>query len=561
MNDINFSDWTTLAPKFEGLQNAELTRENVDGWLQQWSDLTAAIMENDAQIYRDISENTADKDADARFLNWIENLVPEIQVADQALKEKWLALEGYTPRPDVEQHYKRTKTEADIFRAENVPLFIEITKLSNQAEKLVGGFLVEWEGEKITLPQAQQKLEDPNRDTRERAWKAQMVTWAEARAEMNRLFLEMRTLRQQVAKNAGFANFRDYQWQVYGRFDYTPADAFTFHDAIEHEVVPLATEYYRDLQHKLGLDTLRPWDEKANATGEQLLPFESVEDLEAGCGRIFDQVDPELGKYYTSMRDGWLDLASRPNKRPGGYCNSFPVSKSPYIFMNAVNSNRAVTTLLHEGGHAFHFMESVLEQPLVWNANAPMEFCEVASMSMELLGAPFLGKAKGGFYAKESHANRAYAGILRDGFVLFLPYMAVVDAFQHWVYADAPESITSDDLDAKWGELWDRFMPGQDYSGFEAEKVTGWHRKMHIFSVPFYYIEYGLAQVGALQVWRNSLADYSQAVADYRKALTLGGTRSLSQLFEAAGAKFAFDRPTLNELGTLTRQQLAVLEN
>ncbi len=561
MNDMNPTDWTTIAPKFEALQNAELTNDTVSEWLKRWSDLTAVLMEADAQIYRDISENTADEEADKRFLHWIENIVPEVQVAEQALKEKWLALEGYTPEADVEQHYKRTKTEADIFRAENVPLFIEITKLSNLAEKLVGGMLIDWEGEKVTLPQMQQKLEDPDRDTRERAWKAQMATWADARPEMNRLFLEMRTLRQQVARNAGFANFRDYQWQAYARFDYTPADAFTFHDAIEHEVVPLATDYYQLVQNRLGLDALRPWDEKANPTGEQLLPFEQVEELEAGCGRIFDQVDPELGNYYTAMRDGWLDLASRPNKRPGGYCNSFPVSKSPYIFMNAVNSNRTVTTLLHEGGHAFHFMDSVLTQPLVWNANAPMEFCEVASMSMELLGAPFLSKDKGGFYAKETHANRAYAGILRDGFVLFLPYMAVVDAFQHWVYAEAGDEITSDDLDAKWGELWDRFMPGLDYSGFESEKVTGWHRKMHIFSAPFYYIEYGLAQVGALQVWRNSLHDYEQAVADYRKALRLGGTRSLSDLFTVAGARFAFDRPTLHELGTLTRQQLAVLES
>jgi oligoendopeptidase F len=561
MNDMNPQEWTSLAPHFEALQQTDLTHENVNAWLHTWSDLTAILMETDAQIYRDISENTADSEADARFLNWIENIMPEVQVAEQALKEKWLALEGYTPGPEIEQHYKRTRTEAEIFRKENVPLFIELSKLSNQAEKLVGGMLVEWDGEKITVPQAQQKLEDPDRSTRERVWKALMGTWAEARTEMNRLYLEMRTLRQKVARNAGFDNFRDYTWQAYGRFDYTPADAFTFHDAIEHEVVPLASDYYRHLQEKLGVDALRPWDEKASPDGEQLLPFDHVDELEAGGGRIFEQVDPELGAYYTAMRDGWLDLASRPNKRPGGYCNSFPVSKSPYIFMNAVNNNRTVTTLLHEGGHAFHFMESVLNQPLVWNTNAPMEFCEVASMSMELLSAPFLSKEKGGFYGNATHANRAYAGILRDGFVLFLPYMAVVDAFQHWVYADAGDDITSDDLDAKWGELWDRFMPGLDYSGYEAEKVTGWHRKMHIFSSPFYYIEYGLAQVGALQVWRNSLNDYSQAVADYRHALRLGGTLSLSQLFEAAGAKFAFDRPTLNELGTLTRQQLEILEN
>jgi oligoendopeptidase F len=559
MNRINPLDWATIAPEFDALQNEALTLESVDGWLRRWSDLTATIMEADAQIYRDISEDTADEEANARFLTWVEDVTPRVQVADQALKEKWLALDGYTPPPDLEQHYRRTETEAEIFRDENVPLFVEITKLTNEAEKLVGGMLVEWEGEQLTVPEMQQKLEDPDRDLRERAWKAQMARWQDVRSEMNRLYLDMRAMRQQVARNAGFDNFREYTWKAFGRFDYSPADAFTFHDAIEHEVVPLASDHYRRLRESLGVETLKPWDEKADPSGEQLLPFDHVDDLEAGAARIFNRVDPELGAHYTAMRDGWLDLASRPNKRPGGYCNAFPVSKRPYIFMNAVNSNRAVTTLLHEGGHAFHFMESVMAQPLVWNANAPMEFCEVASMSMELLGAPFLSREEGGFYALDRHARKAYADVLRDGFVLFLPYMAVVDAFQHWVYADAADTVTSDDLDAKWGELWDRFMPDVDYTGFETEKVTGWHRKMHIFSVPFYYIEYGLAQVGALQVWRNSLRDFGQAVSDYRKALALGNTRSLSALFEAAGATFAFDRPTLNELGALARQQLDLL--
>ncbi len=560
MNSLNPLDWTTVEPHYEALKNQELTLENVDAWLQQWSDLSAALRETDAQIYREVSENTADKEADKKFLHWVENIYPQMEVANQALKQKWLALEGYMPSPEIEQFYKRTKSESDLFRDENVPLFTEITKLTNEAEKVVGNIMVEFDGKQLTLPQISQKLESADRDLRERAWKAQMARWQEERDKLNELYLKMRTLRQQVARNAGFDNFREYQWLSYARFDYTPQDAFTFQNAIEHEVVSLATEYYAWLADKLGVDTLRPWDDKADAYGEPLVPFQEVAELEEGCARIFNQVDAELGNYYTTMRDGWLDLESRPNKRAGGYCNSFPLSKRPYIFMNAVPTNRSITTLLHEGGHAFHFMESALAQPLVWNSDGPMEFCEVASMSMELLGAPYLAKSKGGFYDDDA-AKRAYAGVLREGFVTFLPYMAVVDAFQHWAYADAPDDVTADQLDAKWTELWDRFMPGVDFSGLDTEKETGWHRKMHIFSAPFYYIEYGLAQLGAIQVWRNSLLDYKKAVEDYRRALSVGYTQSLPELFATAGAKFAFDRETLNELGDLVREQLAELES
>ena len=253
------------------------------------------------------------------------------------------------------------------------------------------------------------------------------------------------------------------------------------------------------------------------------------------------------------MRDGYLDLASRPNKAQGGYCEGFPVTGKPYIFMNAVGTHSDVNTLLHEGGHAFHFMES-LRHPLLWNQNGPMEFCEVASMSMELLSAPYLTVEQGGFYS-EADARRAYAEQLR-GIVEFLPYMAVVDAFQHWVYVDAPRNLSAGDLDAKWSELWDRFMPGADWSGLQTEKETGWHRKLHIFQAPFYYVEYGLAQLGALQIWRDALQDQAQAVAHYRAALALGNTQGLSSLFRAAGAQFAFDRRTVGELMRLVRAQL-----
>ncbi len=303
----------------------------------------------------------------------------------------------------------------------------------------------------------------------------------------------------------------------------------------------------------MGVTSVRPWDVNADLHGEQAPAFGDPRELDEGVLRIFNRVDPELARHYEAMRDGFLDLPARPNKAPGAYCESFPVSRMPYIFMSAAGTRNDVRTLLHEGGHAFHYMES-LRHPLVWNNDAPVEFCEVASMGMELLAAPYLERSEGGFF-DAANARRSYREQL-EGIVRFLPYMAVVDAFQHWVYADAPEGVTAADLDAKWSELWERFMQGTDWSGLEAEKETGWHRKLHIFTYPFYYIEYGLAQVGALQVWRNALRDQAGAVRGYREALALGYTRTLPELFQAAGGRFAFDRATVGELMQLVRREL-----
>jgi oligoendopeptidase F len=550
---LNPLDWSTVQPHVDALMGAELSPETAPGWLQQWSDLAAVLYEAQAQIQRAVTENTADAEADRRFETFVAEIMPRARVADQALKDRLLALPGYEPAPDAREMLRRLRAEAQIYDEANVPLLSELMKLGNQYDKIAGGLEIEWDGTKETLPQARLHLRQPDRAERERAWRLIMAAYLNHRQQLNDLYLEMLALRRRVAANARLSNFRDYHWLAAARFDYTPQDCATFHDAIEHEVVPLAQELYADLARRAGLDSVRPWDTDLDPYGEPLKPFSDAVELEEGAYRIFQRVDPELAAHYAGMRNGYLDLASRPNKAPGGYCEGFPVTGKPYIFMNAVGTQGDVSTLLHEGGHAFHFMES-RRHPLLWNHNGPMEFCEVASMSMELLSAPYLEAKEGGFYS-EADARRAYAEELRGG-VQFLPYMAVVDAFQHWVYVDAPEDVTAADLDAKWSELWERFMRGLDDSGLQAEKETGWHRKLHIFQVPFYYVEYGLAQLGALQVWRNALQDQSKAVADYRAALALGNTRGLSELFRAAGAQFAFDRRTIGDLMDLVRRQL-----
>ena len=551
-------DWTAFQPQFDDLHAAELNNSTVQTWLQRWSDLEAQLHEHAFKAYRAMSEDTTDTAAEEHYLFFIENIMPKQREASQKLKQKILAADIDTSSPAVASVVQRFQAEADIYRDENLPLLTEVERLSTEYAKIIGGMEVELDGRTMTMEQAYALLTEPDRELRERAFQAVTNQYLQVRDKLNELFLNMLRLRQQIAHNAGLANYRDYIWRDYSRFDYTPEDCVTFHDAIEHEVVPIARKWAEYRKQQLGVEPLRPWDTAVDPLGRPALkPFNNVEELETSTQTIFNSVDPQLGAYFTRMRDGYLDLDSRPGKAPGGYCGGMVVEKVPYIFMNAVGLHDDVQTMLHEGGHAFHFFESAQHNQLLWNYDGPMEFCEVASMAMELLAAPYLDQDSGGFYTLED-ANRARVEHLL-GNINFLPYMAVVDAFQHWVYVEAPEAVDAAQLDAKWQELWDRFMPSIDWSGLEAIKATGWHRKQHIFSSPFYYIEYGLAQLGATQIWRNALADQATAVQQYRQALALGYTRSLPELFTAAGATFAFDRQLVGDLAKLMDQHVEAM--
>jgi oligoendopeptidase F len=301
---------------------------------------------------------------------------------------------------------------------------------------------------------------------------------------------------------------------------------------------------YEKRRQRLGLKTLCPWDLDVDLLGRlPLRPFASVAELEGTTATIFQRVDPRLSAYYETMRrEGRLDLDNRKGKAPGGYCIAFEVEKRPFIFMNAVGLHADVETLLHEAGHAFHVFESRV-LPYYQQLRVGEEFGEVASMSMELLAAPYLANRAGGFYS-DADTIRARTEHL-EGLILFWPYMAVVDGFQHWAYENADAARDPQNCDAAWATLWRRFMPGVDWSGLEEEMMTGWHRKLHIYEEPFYYVEYGLAQLGAIQVWRNALNDQAEAVARYRHALALGGTAPIPELYRAAGARFAWDAGTL----------------
>ncbi|MBE3575017.1 MAG: M3 family oligoendopeptidase [Firmicutes bacterium] len=555
------ADWSTVQPRFDALQARNLTPDNVGEWLQEWSDLRAILEDAIFASYRAVTENTADPEIEARYLHFMQDIQPKITVAEQGLRRKLLALKNYQPPANIREFYRRQQNQAALFREENVPLQAELAGMENEYNKIVGAMSVTLDGQEMTLQQANQRLYSPERAVREEAWRSVQVRWLQDRSALDDLYLQMLKVRRQMARNAGLPDFRAYRWRELSRFCYTPEDCLRFHEAIEQEVVPLARKYAAWRQRLLGVERLRPWDTEADPLGRPALhPFSQVEELIEGVQRIFNHLDPELGAYFARMRNGNLDLASRPHKAPGGYCGGFHLTRTPYIFANCVGIQDDVNTLLHESGHAFHFIESC-RQPLIWNRMGAeavnFEFAEVASMGMELLGAAYLERSRGGFYS-EQDARRARAEHLL-GVITFLPYMAVVDAFQHWVYTQAPEDVTAADLDRQWGALWDRFMSWTDWSGLEDEKVSGWHRKGHIFETPFYYVEYGLAQLGALQVWRNSLHDAAGAVAAYRRALALGNTRPLPELFEAAGARLAFDRPTIGGLMRLVDGELQKL--
>jgi oligoendopeptidase F len=558
IDHLDATTWETFAPFYEALLAEELTPETVPQWLCDWSDLSRVVRECISWVNIEKSQDTTDSAREEAFLAVVNNVYPQAMRAEQALKERLLQQDIDDPQLAVP--LRNLRNEADLFREENIPLITELQKLANSYQQLSGGLHTTWDdGEEKNLSQLDSMLVQKNRALRERAWRAIVALWLSERDRLNQIYTGALALRHQVAVNAGLPDYRAYAFRDRARFDYTPEDCFVFHEAIAAVVVPAARRVLERRQARLGLERLRPWDVRVEPGEAPLLrPYTEQEELVRASQAIFTRVDAELGRMFATMAsEGLLDLETRAGKQLGGYCSSLPLRRRPFIFMNGTGTHDDVQTLLHEAGHAFHAFAK-LELPLIWQTVTPMEFNEVASMAMELLAAPYLARSEGGFY-RPAEAARARIEHL-ESIILFLPYMAVVDAFQHWVYTHVDEAAEPANLDAAWDALWERFMPVTDWSGFEDARATGWHRKLHIFTDPFYYIEYGMAQVGALQIWRNSLRDPDGALAAYRTALAAGGTRTLPELFRLAGVEFRFDAAILSELVALMETTIGSLE-
>ena len=548
------SSWDEIVPYFDDLLERSVTGESVEAWLRAWSRLEELVTEAAAQAMIAYTIDTSDADKEKDHLRFSTEILPKMEERSVELARRFVAL-GYTS-PELATTLARFRTSIEIFRDANIPLFSELEELSARYQRITGSMTVEWEGVERPLPQLQPYLKSPDREVRERAFRASTQPYIEERGALAGLFDRMYELRQRAARNAGFANYRDYIFPAKFRFDYTPADCERFHEAVERTVTPAVARVMEHRRQRLGLDALRPWDLAVDPyRAAPLRPFQTVEEFVGAARRVFDQVDPVLGAQFQTMIDErLLDLDSRKGKAPGGYCETLHFRGRPFIFMNAVGLVDDVMTLLHEAGHAFHAFASH-RQPLIWQRHPGSEAAELASMSMELLAAPSLALPTG-YFTPEDH-RRAWLEHLED-VLLSLIHIAGVDAFQTWIYtsADGADALARDEA---WLRIRARFERGVDWTGLERERVARWYRQLHIFMYPFYYIEYGIAQIGALQVWRNSLSDHRSAVARYREALALGAVRSLPDMYRAAGAKLSFDAALLGELVQLVEEQIEII--
>lgn len=530
--------------------------QQLEDWLADRSETDAAVDQAGSILYVRMTCQTDDASRADAFQAFVEHVEPEVKSLSDQLDRKYLeARERFPLDPPLYEVLDRnTRADVELFRQENVPLQTEESLLSQSYQKTCGAMTVEFRGETYTLPQMSRFLLEPDRDMRESAWRASTDRRLADRDTLEETFDKMLAVRGRIAANAGFDNYRDYTFRRYHRFDYTPADCFRFHESVEKHVKPLHREIMRRRQDQMQLDRLRPWDTAVDPLGRPpLSPFETADELVAGARETFMRTDPQLGAQFAAMADsGLLDLTSRKGKAPGGYQMTLAEARKPFIFMNAVGVNRDVRTLLHEGGHAFHTL-ACADQPLHDYRHAPMEFCEVASMAMELLAGEHLDV----FYG-EADVRRSRREHL-EGVLGLLPWVATVDAFQHWLYEHPGH--TGDQRREAWLAVMERFGSGVvDYDGLEQPKAYAWHRQLHVFEVPFYYIEYGIAQLGALQVWMRARDNRQAALDAYRQALALGGSRPLPELFASAGITFDFSAETIAPLVEAVREELARLD-
>jgi oligoendopeptidase F len=549
--------WTEIEPLFDRLERAAAqaaTLSAFEQWLLDWSEVQAALDEESSRRYIAMTCHTDNPEAEKAYLHFVENIEPQIKPRHFKLAQVYLdhAWRRHLPKVRYAVFDRDTQLHVTLYRALNVPLETQEARLGQQYQKLSGSLTVNFQGEEKTLVQMGRCQEETDRTLRQQAWELVAARRLQERDRFDEMLDGMVALRTQIATNAGFPNYIEFAFRQRGRFDYTPEDCRHFHDAIEEQVMPALRQIHAERRRNLGLATLRPWDLAVDPLGRApLRPFETVEQMLDGTQHIFDRLEDGLAGSFRRMKElHLLDLDNRKGKAPGGYQSTLSEARLPFIFMNAVGLQRDVETILHEAGHAFHAL-STRNEDLYLYRSAPIEFCEVASMSMELLGDEYLEE----FYPA-NEAKRARQVHL-EGIIGLFPWVAAVDAFQHWIYAHPGH--TRDERRAAWMSLMNRFDGEVDWSGFEEARANLWHRQLHIFLYPFYYIEYAIAQLGALQVWANSKRDKAQALRQYQEGLALGGSRPLPELFAAAGCRFAFDAATVGPLVELVKAELEKL--
>lgn len=563
--DFDPSDFSQIEPLYRRLLDRPLdSAADLERWLLDLTELSAAVDEFGARRYIDKSCHTDDPAIEKAFMHYVENIEPRIKPLFFQIQKKYLQSPSRSELADPKFALleRRWRSDVELFREENIPLEVQITRLVTEYDRINGDMTVEFDGQELTLPQLGRFMDSPDRATRMRAWEAANNRRLRDRRRIEQIFDELLSLRSRIAANANLPDYRAYAWKAYKRFDYSPEQCARFADAIEATVVPLVRRIDRRRRADLGVDRLRPWDIAVDPRGRPPLrpfPQDQIPVFVEKTGQIFRRLSPALAEQFDVLRThNTLDLESRKAKQPGGYQSMLEESGLPFIFMNAAGLQGDVETLLHEGGHAFHAL-SAHREPILFLRHAPMEFCEVASMSMELLGAEHLDV----FYPDAQDVARARRSLL-EHIIRFMPWMAVIDSFQHWLYTH--NGHTPEQRQGAWVDLMNRFAIADratagdvDWSGYEAIHQTFWQRQLHLFHAPFYYIEYGIAQLGALQIWVRSRQNAHQALSNYRAALALGGTRTLPELFAAAGIQFDFSEKTLRPLIGAVEEELASL--
>ncbi|MGN6616848.1 MAG: M3 family oligoendopeptidase [Ilyomonas sp.] len=534
--DFKVTTWEEVEPYFKELLEREInSKEDLEQWLKDVSETEAVISEDAAWRQIKMTCDTNNKALEEAFVYFCMEIQPKLQPYADALNKK-LINSPFVKELDQERYYtylRNVKKSIDLFREENIPLQAELSVMQQQYGVIAGKMTVEVNGHEYTLQQASKFLESHDRNLREEVYRKINERRLQDKDALNDLYTKLIEKRDQVAKNAGFANYRDYKFAELGRFDYTKEDCFQFHEAVKQHVLPLVEKINLRKKERLGLDTLRPWDTEAEPEGvEPLHPFETGTELFDKTVSCLTELNPFFAHCLTKMNTiGHLDLESRKGKAPGGYNCPLPETGAPFIFMNAAGQMHDVTTMVHEGGHAIH---SFLTHNLELSAfkEYPMEIAEVASMSMELFSMNYWNT----FFDNEEDLKRAKEHQLERVITIF-PWIATIDKFQHWVYVNPHHTV--EERTEKWMEILNEFSSGViDFSGLEEYRKTAWQRQLHLFEVPFYYIEYGIAQLGAIGLWMQFKQDKQKALQNYINALSLGGTRTLPQLYEAAGLKF-----------------------
>lgn len=539
-------NWEQLLPYFTDLSERKiLSLDDLRTWLRDRSELEAILSEEGGWRYIRMTVNTKDEKAVESYNYFVNEIEPKAAPFFNQLNKKFNASEFVDSLIEKEYFiYKRgIKQDLELFRDENIPLQAEISTLAQKYGAITGAQSITYKNEVMTMPKAASLLKNTDRNLRQEVFMLLSDRREKDTPELDKLFDTLVDLRHKVASNAGFKNYRDYMFAALGRFDYSVKDCENFHQSIKDIIVPYTSKFTQRRKELLGYGNLKPWDMEVDPEGKSpLKPFNDGKELIEKSIKIFDKIHPYFGNCLRTMNEmGRLDLESKDGKAPGGY--NYPLYETgvPYIFMNAVGTQRDLVTMVHEGGHAIH---SFLTHQLKLTAfkSFPSEVAELASMSMELISMDQWNE----FYSDEEELKRAKKDQL-EKIISILPWIATVDKFQHWIYENP--SHTHEERTNAWMKIMKEFSSNLvDYSGLEYIQQTAWQKQLHIYEVPFYYIEYGMAQLGAIAMWRNYKKDPAKAVQQYMDALSLGYTRSIPEIYEAAGIKFDFSPAYVKEL-------------